>query len=90
MRGSRVRLSWRRSCSDLLPERFAGDWLDFRRNLLPVTPWGDFLYEQKVTKESFKRRGLRFPRLLKISTLEPPKRNRARFPIDSLHGRAKL
>ena len=53
-------------------------------------PRGNFLYEQKVTKESFRRRGLRFPRLLKTSTLEPPKRNRARFPFDSLHGMAKL
>ena len=33
---------------------------------------------------------MRFPRLLKTSTLEPPKRNRARFPIDSLYGMAKL
>ena len=33
---------------------------------------------------------MRFPRLLKISTLEPPKRNRARFPFDSLQGMAKL
>ena len=53
-------------------------------------PRGNFLCEQKVTKESFRRRGLRFPRLLKTSTLEPPKRNRARFPFDSLHGKAKL
>ena len=53
---------------------------------LPVAPRGDFLYEQKVTKESFKRRGFRFPRLLKTSTLEPAKRNRARFPFDSFRG----
>ena len=33
---------------------------------------------------------MRFPRLLKTSTLEPPKRNRARFPFDSLQGMAKL
>ncbi len=33
---------------------------------------------------------MRFPRLLKTSTLEPPKRNRARFPFDSLYGMAKL
>ena len=33
---------------------------------------------------------MRFPRLLKTSTLEPPKRNRARFPFDSLHGWAKF
>ena len=60
-------------------------WL-FHRIQLLVTPWGNFLYEQKVTKESFRRRGLRFPRLLKTSTLEPPKRNRARFPFDSFQG----
>ena len=53
---------------------------------LPVTPWGDFLDVEKVTKDTFRRRGLRFPRLLKTSTLEPPKRNRARFPFDSLRG----
>ena len=64
--------------------------VDFRSNQLPVAPQGDFLYEQKVTKEPFRRRGLRFPRLLKTSTLEPPKRNRARFPFDSLQGMAKL
>ena len=76
----------------------AGQWteqccvldVDFRSNQLPVAPQGDFLYEQKVTKEPFRRRGLRFPRLLKTSTLEPPKRNRARFLFDSLRGRAKL
>ena len=61
-------------------------WSGFRRDLLPVTPWGDFLCEQKVTKESFRRRGFRFPRLLKTSTLEPAKRNRARFPFDSFRG----
>ena len=33
---------------------------------------------------------MRFPRLLKTSTLEPPKGNRARFPFDSLQGMAKL
>ena len=33
---------------------------------------------------------MRFPRLLKTSTLEPPKRNRARFPFDSLQRRAML
>ena len=32
---------------------------------------------------------MRFPRLLKTSTLEPPKRNRARFPFDSLQGDGK-
>ena len=42
---------------------------------LPVTSWGDFLDVEKVTKDTFRRRGLRFPRLLKTSTLEPPKRN---------------
>ena len=52
----------------------------FRSISLPVTPWGDFLGVEKVTKDTFRRRGLRFPRLLKTSTLEPPKRNRARFP----------
>ena len=74
----------------------AGQWteqccvldVDFRSNQLPVAPQGDFLYEQKVTKEPFRRRGLRFPRLLKTSTLEPAKRNRARFPFDSFQGRA--
>ena len=58
----------------------------FCNDQLPVAPQGDFLYEQKVTKESFRRRGLRFPRLLKTSTLEPAKRNRARFPFDSFQG----
>ena len=58
----------------------------FCNDQLPVAPQGDFLYEQKVTKDTFRRRGLRFPRLLKTSTLEPPKRNRARFPFDSLRG----
>uniref|UniRef100_UPI003FEE2D79 hypothetical protein n=1 Tax=Candidatus Limivicinus sp. TaxID=3030905 RepID=UPI003FEE2D79 len=53
---------------------------------LPVTPRGDFLCEQKGTKESFKRRGFRVPRLLKTSTLEPAKRNRARFPFDFFQG----
>ena len=57
---------------------------------LPVTPWGDFLDVEKVTKDTFRRRGLRFPRLLKTSTLEPPKRNRARFPFDSLQGMARI
>ena len=57
---------------------------------LPVTPWGDFLDVEKVTKDTFRRRGLRFPRLLKTSTLEPPKRNRARFPFDALRGRAEF
>ena len=57
---------------------------------LLVAPRGNFLCEQKVTKESFRRRGLRFPRLLKTSTLEPPKRNRARFPFDALRGRARF
>ncbi|GEM_PF-3216490 len=57
---------------------------------LPVTPWGDFLDVEKVTKDTFRRRGLRFPRLLKTSTLEPPKRNRARFPFDSLRGMARI
>ena len=33
---------------------------------------------------------MRFPRLLKTSTLEPPKRNRARFPFDSLRGMARI
>ena len=55
---------------------------------LPVAPRGDFLCEQKVTKESFRRWGFRFPRLLKTSTLEPAKRNRARFPFDSFQGMA--
>ena len=64
--------------------------MDFRRTQLPVAPQGDFLAVEKVTKDTFRRRGLRFPRLLKTSTLEPPKRNRARFPFDSLRGRAKL
>ena len=68
--------------SGILNEAFCG-------NQLPVAPQGDFLCEQKVTKESFRRRGLRFPRLLKTSTLEPPKRNRARFPFDSLQGEGK-
>ena len=53
---------------------------------LLAAPRGNFLYEQKVTKESFKRRGFLFPRLLKTSTLEPAKRNRARFPFDSFQG----
>ena len=53
---------------------------------LPVTPWGDFLGVEKVTKDTFRRRGSRFPRLLKTSTLEPAKRNRARFPFDSFQG----
>ena len=49
---------------------------------LPVTPWGDFLDVEKVTKDTFRRRGLRFPRLLKTSTLEPPKRNHCDgFPL---------
>ena len=61
----------------------------FRSGSLPVTPWGDFLDVEKVTKDTFRRRGLRFPRLLKTSTLEPPKRNRARFPFDSLQGDGK-
>ena len=64
--------------------------MSFQSDRLRVTTWAYFLYEQKVCKESQKRRGLRFPRLLKTSTLEPPKRNRARFPFDSLQGRAKL
>ena len=55
---------------------------------LPVTPWGDFLDVEKVTKDTFRRRGFRFPRLLKTSTLEPAKRNRARFPFDSFQGMA--
>ena len=62
----------------------------FRSGSLPVTPWGDFLDVEKVTKDTFRRRGLRFPRLLKTSTLEPPKRNRARFPFDSLRGMARF
>ena len=53
---------------------------------LLAAPRGNFLYEQKVTKESFKRRGFRVPRLLKTSTLEPAQRNRARFPFDSFRG----
>ena len=64
--------------------------MSFQSDRLRVIPRAYFLYEQKVCKESQKRRGLRFPRLLKISTLEPPKRNRARFPFDSLQGMAKL
>ena len=49
---------------------------------LPVTSWGDFLDVEKVTKDTFRRRGLRFPRLLKTSTLEPPKRNHCDgFPL---------
>ena len=55
---------------------------------LPVAPRGDFLSVEKVTKDTFRRRGFRFPRLLKTSTLEPAKRNRARFPFDSFQGRA--
>ena len=72
-----------RGGSGVLDKPFCSDYL-------PVTPWGNFLCEQKVTKESFRRRGLRFPRLLKTSTLEPPKRNRARFPFDFLQRRAML
>ena len=53
---------------------------------LPVAPRGDFLDVEKVTKDTFRRRGFRFPRLLKTSTLEPAKRNRARFPFDSFQG----
>ena len=49
---------------------------------LPVAPRGNFLSVEKVTKDTFRRRGLRFPRLLKISTLEPPKRNHCDgFPL---------
>ncbi|MEI3085830.1 MAG: hypothetical protein V8S87_07430 [Oscillospiraceae bacterium] len=45
---------------------------------------------EKVTKDTFRRRGLRFPRLLKTSTLEPPKRNHCDgFPlIPSKEGKA--
>ena len=53
---------------------------------LPVAPRGNFLSVEKVTKGTFKRRGFRFPRLLKTSTLEPAKRNRARFSFDSFRG----
>ena len=53
---------------------------------LPVAPRGNFLSVEKVTKDTFRRRGFRFPRLLKTSTLEPAKRNRARFPFDSFRG----
>ena len=58
----------------------------FRSIELLATPWGDFLDAEKVPKDAFRRRGLRFPRLLKTSTLEPPKRNRARFPFDFFQG----
>ena len=61
-------------------------WTAFCGERLPVTPWGDFLDAEKVTKDAFRRRGFRFPRLLKTSTLEPAKRNRARFPFDSFRG----
>ena len=53
---------------------------------LPAAPRGDFLIVEKVTKDTFRRRGFRFPRLLKTSTLEPAKRNRARFPFDFFQG----
>lgn len=56
-------------------------WL-FRGDQLLVAPQGDFLDVEKVTKDTFRRRGLRFPRLLKTSTLEPPKRNHCDgFPL---------
>ena len=65
-------------------------FMAFCGDQLPVAPRGNFLCEQKVTKESFRRRGLRFPRLLKTSTLEPPKRNHCDgFPwIPSKDGKA--
>ena len=36
-------------------------WSGFRRDLLPVTPWGDFLDAEKVTKDAHRERVFRLP-----------------------------